>query len=174
MHSPLRLTIHIRHSQGYINLKMHLISKLRYVVKWWWKEPTICLRLWLLKSHLLCSISSLFYRNNFTKFSTGQYILETFSCPSAGSGFLVSLFSAWGIPFRNPVFFVPQQQHCQQPYLSAWLRYLQIALDLHINMMQNNLLHPVSGDIFLIQTTSNKCIKALLMQPLADRMAPLR
>jgi len=45
-------------------------------------------------------------------------------------------------------------------------------------MMQNNLLHPVSRDIFLTQTTSNKCIKALPMQLLAiqvmpDRTAPL-
>lgn len=44
--------------------------------------------------------------------------------------------------------FLPPWQHCQQPYLSAWLRYLQITLDLHINMMQNNLLHPVSRDLF--------------------------
>lgn len=44
--------------------------------------------------------------------------------------------------------FLPHWQHCQQPYLSAWLRYLQITLDLHINMMQNSLLHPVSRDIF--------------------------
>lgn len=109
----------------------------------------------------------------------GSIFWRHFHVPElVGVFFGVRLFSVWGIPYINPVFFFPQRQHCQQPYLSAWLRYLQIVLDLHINMMQNNLLHPVSRDIFLTQTTSNKCIKAFLMQPLAiqvmpDRTAPL-
>lgn len=41
--------------------------------------------------------------------------------------FSVRQFYAWGIPFINPVFFFPQRQHCQQPYLSVCIYKFRFA-----------------------------------------------
>lgn len=157
------------------------LCKTEYVLKWWWKEPMISWLEWFLKNHSLCSISSCSTENVLHNSILGNVLWRYFHVLQLDQVIRFCCYCCFVLFCFQRVFWVRNSFHKPSVFLSSGaalsttlsvILYLQIVLDLHINMMQNNLLHTVLRDIFLIQTTSNKCNKALLMQPLAIQVMP--